>query len=246
MKTITIAICDSDPMALAIISGAVRAVFDSNGVSPRIQTFTSAAKMREELGKKEVQLIMTDIEMPQLDGIQFARQLRAQGSRADIIFVTGSEDRVFEAFEVHPFGFVRKGNFLKDLSDVVSRYIRSKQMEGASQEMDLPTRSSGRIHISVAEILYFEGNGMYQRLFLLNGKQEQIASRMDHLEKSLLEQGFLRIHKGYLVNYRYITRLDRCEATLVDGKKIPISRRRCREIQEQYLQLGKDQGALLF
>ena len=87
---------------------------------------------------------------------------------------------------------------------------------------------------------------MYQLLFFHSGRQEQIASRMDHLEKVLQEHGFLRIHKGYLVNYRYITRLDKGEATLADGKRIPISRRRAKEIRQQYLQLGKNQGVLLF
>lgn len=246
MKTIAIAICESDPTELAIISGAVRGAFEINGVQTHIKTFTSAAQMLEALEKNNIQLIMTAIEMPQLDGIQLGRQLRAQGIATDIIYVTGAESRVFEAFDAHPFGFVRKANFLKDITDAVERYIRSRQNQPSSREMDLPTRSSGRVHVSLDDILYFEGEGMYQRLFLRDGRQEQLSSRMDHLESALQEQGFLRLHKGFLVNYRYIAKLDRFEATLADGKKIPISRRRGSQIRQQYLQFGKDQGVLLF
>ena len=132
------------------------------------------------------------------------------------------------------------------MADTVGRYIKAKSADISSREMDLPTRSSGRIHVALADILYFEGDGMYQRLYLRDGRQEQISSRMDHLEQSLQDQGFLRIHKGFLVNYLHIAKLDRCEATLADGKKIPISRRRCSQIRQAYLQFGKNQGVLLF
>ena len=246
MKTITIAICDNDKMALTVISGAVRSIFENNGVAPQIKLYSGAAKLREELDALNPQLIMMDINMPQTDGIRFVSQLRREGNKTDVIFVSGCEDRVFECFEVNAYGFVRKSNFLKDLMDVLNRYIVSRHGEVSSQSIDLPARSSGRIHVPVTEILYFEGNGMYQILSLKDGKQEEIASRMDHLEKTLQDHGFMRVHKGYLVNYRYITRLDKAEATLINGKKIPISRRKSRDIRREYLQLGKDRGVLLF
>lgn len=246
MKTITIAICDDDKMALTVISGAVRSIFENNGIAPQIKLYSSPVKLREELDTVMPQLIMLDIQLPQMDGIAFVKQIRKLGNRADVIFVSSREERVFECFEVSPFGFVRKSNFLKDLLDVLNRYVASRQGQTDSQIIDLPTRSNGRVHIPVAEILYFEGNGMYQLLFLRDGKQEVVASRMDHLEDALGEHGFMRIHKGFLVNYRYITRLDKSEATLVNGTAVPISRRKSKDIRQQYLQRGKDQGIMLF
>ena len=246
MKTITIAICDDDKMALTVISGAVRSIFENNGVSPQIKLYSSPVKLREELDAVAPQLIMLDIQLPQIDGIEFVRRLRKLGNKADVVFVSNCEERVFECFEVMPFGFVRKANFLKDLLDVLSRYVASRQGQSGSQVIDLPTRSNGRIHIPVEDILYFEGNGMYQLLFHRDGRQEIVASRMDHLEEALEAHGFMRIHKGFLVNYRYVTRLDKGEATLINGTAVPISRRKSKEIRQQYLQRGKDQGILLF
>lgn len=246
MKSITIAICDDDKMALSVISGAVRSTFETNGISPQIKLYSSSVKLRDEIETVAPQLIMMDIQMPQLDGIQFVKQIRKMGSEADVVFVSSCEERVFECFEVNPFGFVRKTNFLKDMMDVVNRYVASRQGQNVSRIIDLPTRNNGRVHVPVADILYFEGNGMYQMMFLQDGKQEVIASRMDHLEDALQEHGFMRIHKGFLVNYRYIMRLDKSEATLIDGATIPISRRKSKDIRQQYLQLGKDQGILLF
>ena len=246
MKTMNIAICDDDKMALTVISGAVRSIFENGGVTPQIKLFSSVVKLQEELETLSPQLLMLDINMPNIDGIQYGRQLRKAGNKVDIIYVSNCENRVFESLEVHPFGFVRKSNFLKDMLDVLNRYIESYETEAPSQDIDLPTRSSGRIHVPVEDILYFEGDGMYQQLFLQGGKQEEIASRMDHLERELSEHGFMRIHKGYLVNCQHIMRLDKSEATLADGRKIPISRRKSKEIRQQYLQLGKDHGVLQF
>ena len=246
MKKVTVAICDDDKMELTVIAGAVRSAFGTSGMDAQIKLFSDTETLREEMNTAPVQLIMTDIDMPNLDGIELGRQLRSMGSKVDIIYVSNCEDRIFESLEVRPFGFVRKSNFLKDLSDAVNRYIASKHVPEPFQSMDLPTRSNGRIHISIEEILYFEGDGMYQQMFLQDGAREEIASRMDHLEKTLQDHGFMRMHKGYLVNYRYITRLDKSEATLTDGKRIPISRRKSKEIREQYLRLGKNQGVLLF
>ena len=246
MKKVTVAICDDDKMELTVISGAVRSAFENNGVEILIRLFSETEALREEMKTAPVQLVMTDIDMPDLDGIELGRQLRSMGSKVDIIYISDREDRIFESLAVQPFGFVRKTNFLKDLSDAVNRYIGARSVPLPFQFMDLPTRSNGRIHISVEEILYFEGDGMYQQMFLRDGTREETASRMDHLEKTLLDLGFMRIHKGYLVNYRFITRLDKTEATLTDGKRIPISRRKSKEIRQRYLQLGKNQGVLQF
>ena len=246
MKKVTVAICDDDRIELTVISGAVRSAFENNGVEAQIKLYSDTETLRAEMNTVPVQLIMVDIDMPGMDGIELGRQLRVMGRKTDIIYIADCEDRIFESLEVQPFGFIRKTNFLKDLSDVVNRYIGTRQAVQPFQSMDLPTRSNGRIHISIEDILYFEGDGMYQQMFLQDGTQEEIASRMDHLEKTLQDHGFMRIHKGYLVNYRFITRLDKTEATLTDGKRIPISRRKAKEIRQRYLQLGKYHGVLQF
>lgn len=244
MKTIRIGICDDDKMALTVISGAVRSAFETHGIQPQFKIYSAASKLWEEMEAESFQLLMLDIQMPGLDGIDFGRRLRKRGSKIDIIYVSNCENRVFEALSVQPFGFVRKAMFLKDLSEVIGRYVESMQEDKKGQRVDLPTRCSGRIHVAVDDILYFEGNGMYQMLAFRGGKQVQIASRMDHLETVLLEHGFLRIHKGYLVNYRCIARLDKAEATLTDGKRLPISRRRAKQIRLEYLRLGTDLGVV--
>lgn len=246
MTRLTVAICDDDKMALGVVSGAVRSAFESNGVEADIHVFPNAKKLHEAVGREEFQLIFLDIDMPGMDGIQYGKHLRRTNNATEIIYVSNCESRVFESFEVHPFGFIRKSNFLKDLSDVIRLYVAAHKNSGPSQTIDLPTHYNSRISARIENILYFEGNGIYQMLYRTDGEPVEIVSRMEQLEISLTEHGFMRIHKGYLVNYRHIVRIDVLEVTLTTGQKLPVSRRKSKEIKQQYLQLGRKYGVLMF
>lgn len=246
MSRLTVAICDDDKMALGVVSGAVRSVFESGGIDVDIQLFPGAQKLREAVERTEFQLIFLDIDMPGMDGIQFGRHLRKTGNPAEIIYISNCESRVFETFEVRPFGFIRKSNFLKDFSDVIKLYIAACKDSESSRTIDLPTHYSSRIGVRLENILYFEGNGIYQMLYCTDAEPVEIVSRMEQLETSLAEYGFMRIHKGYLVNYRHIVRFDVLEVTLTTGQKLPVSRRKSKEIRKQYLQLGRKYGTLMF
>lgn len=246
MSRLTLAICDDDKMALGVVSGAIRSAFENNGVEADIHLFPSTKKLNEAMENEKFQLIFLDIDMPGMDGIQYGKYLRKTDASTEIIYVSNCESRVFESFEVHPFGFIRKSNFLKDLSDVIELYVAAHKDSGPSQTIDLPTHYSSRISVKVESILYFEGNGIYQVLYRTDGEPVEIVSRMEQLETVLVEQGFMRIHKGYLVNYRHIVRIDVLEVTLDNGQKLPVSRRKSKEIKQQYLQLGRKYGVLMF
>ncbi|MCD7760703.1 MAG: LytTR family transcriptional regulator [Clostridiales bacterium] len=68
----------------------------------------------------------------------------------------------------------------------------------------------------------------------------ELFRRPRDLEEALSPKGFLRIHKGYLVNYKFIRRLENTEAVLTNGERIPLSRRRVQEIRTRYLELMQD------
>ena len=95
-------------------------------------------------------------------------------------------------------------------------------------------------------ILYIEGEGKIQNLHIVNQKDPvQLRRSMQELEEVLDPQGFLRIHKGYLVNYKYIRRLEDTEAVLTNGERIPLSRRRVQEIRNRYLELMRGGGTVI-
>ena len=68
---------------------------------------------------------------------------------------------------------------------------------------------------------------------------------METLESELAPYGFIRIHKGMLVNYRFISRILALEVELTTGTVLPLSRRKAAEIKQQYLKLLSRAGSVL-
>ena len=237
MEKMRLAICDDESVVLSVVSGAIASAFKKKGIQVEVMTFR---RMKEV----EFQLLFLDIDMPEMDGITFAKKVRASNSRTDIIFVSSREDKVFDALRTNPGGFIRKGRFLEDAPEVIETWLKNRPKEEAPRLLVQGVRETSSYALDT--ILYIEGEGKIQNLYIMNQKEPaQLRRSMQELEEVLTPQGFLRIHKGYLVNYKYIRRLEDTEAVLTNGERIPLSRRRVQEIRKRYLELMRGRGTVI-
>lgn len=234
---IKIALCDDDKRALPVIAGAVESAFGANGIQPEIEKFTSGEKLLEATAQTRYQLLLLDIEMPGMDGIAVGKQLRARGDETMIVYISEAESRVFESFMVQPLGFVRKSNFLNDISAVVELYLKTTAKEQKGDYLDFKTRS-GILTLRSRQVRYIEGSRNYQYLYT-EGRTDpiEIKMTMDKLEEMAEPFGFIRIHKGYLVNFQAIQHISTTVATLQDGTELPIGRSKVGEVKMKYLTL---------
>lgn len=246
MTQIKIAICDDSRIAVDTAAAAAESILREAGLRADIARFTRPAELMRYCETELVELVLLDIEMPGLDGIQLGHALKAREPAPEIIYISNREDKVFAALHIHPFGFVRKGQFMKDMEDVLGAYAvqRSKRLQGKKIVVVTPDGQTG---VALTSIRYFEGSGTYQQMFL-TGRDEpiRISSRMKLLEEELAPEGFLRIHKGYLVNYAYIASIRTGEVLLDDGTSLPIRRGGTMEIRSAYLALERENGTMLF
>lgn len=234
-KTLNIAVCDDESVALDIITAAIKKVFLSHDVEARIESFSRPADLLSALQNNAYSLIFLDINMTGIDGISLGKKLLLRGVDSDIVFVSSNTDRVFETFEVNPFGFVRKDNFIKDISGVIDRYIKQKMSKTDSAlRFELRNRG-GLVTVNVAVLKYVECLRNEQVLYMDGKENYSVFLRMKILEEQLTSFGFIRIHKGYLVNSRYITRFDNSSVTLSSGEELPVGRSKHSAALEQYL-----------
>ena len=246
MSSISIALCDDDRFAADAAAGTVRSFFVEQGLSVRMEVFYEAERLLDYCKRTAVDLVLLDIEMPGMDGIRLGRILKEQEFAPEIIFVSNREDQVFSALHIHPFGFVRKNHFLKDAQDVLTSYLSLCVQKKEGQQF-LVANPEGRRTVDVAQVEYFEGDGTYQKMYLTGEKVPvRITSRMKTLEENLTPQGFLRIHKGYLVNFREIRSIQASGVVLKSGKNLPISRGNAQAMQARYLELCRENGMMLF
>ena len=234
---IKIALCDDDINALPIIAGAADSAFRAREIRPEIIRFTSGRDLLASMEKTRYQIVLLDIEMPDMDGIAVGKVIRDRGDNTPIIFVSECESRVFESFLIQPLGFVRKSNFLNDIAAVAELYIKTCVQEQNSEYLEFHTRS-GLLTLKSKQIRYIEGSRNYQMLYTTNGDAPiEVKMTMDRLEDMTEPQGFIRVHKGYLVNYRYIQRIQSNLLTLQDGTELPIGRSKIAEVKTKYLSL---------
>lgn len=232
-----IALCDDNVKAVPIIAGAVESTFNAHNIQTVISKFTSGAELLKSMESNHYNLLLLDIEMPGMDGIALGKRLRAQNDDTKIIYVSEAESRVFESFMVQPLAFVRKSNFLNDISAAAELYLKTTEQESKGDFLDFTTRS-GILTLKTRQVCYIEGSRNYQLLYV-EGRDEpiEIKMTMNKLEEITAESGFIRIHKGYLVNYQYIQHLSSSVATLQNGKQLPIGRSKGGEVKMKYLSL---------
>ena len=245
-ETFTVAVCDDDKAALGIIAGSLRDVFASKGVETRIATFPSATELEKVLPQQSFDLLLLDIEMPGIDGISFGRALREHGNDVDIMFISSREDKVFDSLRVNPVGFIRKSRFLSDMSEIVGLYLDNRQRRASVAKVVLRKGSLIR-PVAADEIAYVEGMRKDQVIHLLSGEGPlTMRSSMHALEDELKPAGFIRIHQGYIVNYRCIKQIEDRDVVLASGERLPISRRKAQEVREEYLALVQKDSPLVF
>jgi two-component system LytT family response regulator len=242
---LVVAVADDDQETLKILSEAIKSRFLEQGVLVDLYTYSLLPTLEHDMSMQAFDLLFLDIEMPEIDGISFGKQLRQQGDQTAIIFVSNREDRVFEAFESRPYGFVRKSNFEKDLSKVLSSFLAFRAQY--EPKRFVITNEDGQETISIEKIAYIEGSRHDQLIHLVSTKDvKTISSTMEKIEEELEGYGFIPCYKGILVNFRYISLIKDDTIILTDGSVVPLSRRKASETKKIYLALMQKKSSIIF
>lgn len=235
-ETLQVAICDDNKEMLEVIAGAIKATFSANGQPIEAETFPNAKALHNRMKEKQFNVLFLDIDMPQVDGIQFGDYLRKKKNDIDIIFVSGREDRVFESFKVKPYGFVRKGMFLTDISTIVESYLKDSSKVDTLLVLETDV---GKVTVKLKDIVYVEsyGHKQFVHIFVKGGQPVvyEIHATMDMFCRKLLPHDFLNVSRSYLVNCSFITMISKNVITVKTNEEITISRERIRETNEKYL-----------
>lgn len=240
MKSIRVCVCDDDGASLMTYSAAVKGSFQSFGIPADVDTYSSTSSLRTRLASISYDAIFLDIDMPREDGITFAKWLRRQKNNVPVIFVTAREDRMFDTFAVQPFGFVRKSRFVSDLNETVRLFLEANPELSADMIL-FPTKTGG-FRVNVKQVVYIESSLHTQHVHLYGQPEIEISSRMEIIEELLREKGFIRVHKGYIVNYRYIRRIENTELHLTTGASVPLARSKKKEVKLLWLEYGTKNG----
>lgn len=239
--TIRFALVDDDNNTIEIIASSLVSALKSNGYDCIYQKYTSPKTFLSNFSTYPLDILFCDIEMPELDGIELIKQIPEE-KRPDVIFVSNREDRVFEALQLHPLGFIRKKKFLEDVNSVINNYFeqRAKKTSYSLVVKGRNINGADKVSIDIDKIIFIESDLKKQNIYLSNvDKPMTVEMTMSRLEEALCNNGFLRCHNAYIVNYLYIFSIQSNSIKMKNGKEIFLSRRKSKEVKSKYLELIK-------
>jgi len=215
-----IAICDDEIKTLENISTIVKNEFISFKIEANYFISNYPEKLIDIIEKEKIDILFLDIDMPKISGMDIGQYLLNKGSETLLIFVTSHDALVYESFKYHPFGFIRKSHLKDEISQVVNSI--SKKLQDKKENLVIKINNEVN-KINIDDILYFEAELNYVNLYTKDGKF-RYRETLGNLEKELINKGFLRVHKGYLISQKEVFLIKSKEVKLYDGTLIPIGR----------------------
>ena len=218
---IKIAICDDE----ANIRDYLSSLIGAQSCPCEIVEYASAGDCLAD--HREIDLLFLDIELAPscLDGMELARKIRERATMTQpvIIFVTGYERYVFDAFDVGAFQYLLKPVDEEKFAQVFARAVAQigTAKEKPGRVLTLQSANTSKT-VPLDSIYYIESSNHKVELHLKDGEFACYA-KIGDLELELQDQ-FFRIHKGYLVNLSYVDGYSKTEVTLTNGEKLLLSK----------------------
>lgn len=209
-------ICDDEKKMADMLNDCIKQKIDSTN----IKVFYSGNDLWDALCKDVCDVVFLDIDMPEISGLDIASRMAVLPYSPLLIFVTSHDELVYDSLRFHPYGFVRKNYLQQELSHIIDDCIQTINEHTKYFSFITPT---GNMRVPMKDILYFEADGNYLKINI-GTDIYRFRSTLYAVENSLKENGFIRVHKGYLVNQSAVKLLGRDEIILMDNQRIPIGK----------------------
>ena len=212
-----------------------------NGIS-RVFTARNGRRALECLEENMADIVITDIQMPGMDGMETARILRQKNEKMVLIFVTAVEEYVFQAFDVAAFHYLVKPFSDEKFEEVVKRAVRSikEYSENQLDEKYMMVQSGGsHMKVFLKDIVYAE---VYNRKVIIHTRDTNIEyyGKLQELSE-IAGADFFRTHRAYLVHFKYVQKYDANCVTMENGTAL-IAKQNYPEFVKQYLKYNQRKG----
>lgn len=216
-----IGICDDSQNERFILNNALERLLEIRMIEHTIFEFSSGARFLKWLDKHagELDLLFLDIEMPDINGMETAKHLRATGINLQIVFVTSHPDYVFDGYTVNAMGYLLKPADAIQLDELITRVLAVLYKE--ENEFYTIQNKEGTYRLPLKEILYFFSERR-QVTCVTRSRHLSFYARLNDVEKQL-PKSFVRIHQRYIVNAERVEHI-RTDSILLGEKELPVSR----------------------
>ena len=223
---------DDEPLALR----QVKSYIDRIPQVELVAACRNAVEAQAMLPQRDVDLLLVDINMPDLNGMDFVRQLH---NPPLVIFTTAYSEYAIEGFRLDavdyllkPFSFadfnraIGKAGSLLELMRLRDRKTPEAATASATEDNAgdcISVKADYKVSIiKHADIIYLESEGEYVRLHLTSGSTITTLFRLKNMETTLPSGRFMRVHRSYIVNLAHVSGYARGRVYLDNGEYVPL------------------------
>ncbi len=218
MGDCTVAICDDDPRQTAFLHRLTAKWGRARGLALRVAEHPSAEAFLFDCDGCAADILLLDIEMAGMNGIELARRVRENDRRAQIVFITGYTDYLADGYDVEALHYLLKPVEEEKLFSVLDRAVQ--RLADRSRGL-LVESEDGLCRLLLADIRWIEVRGNYATIHAQ--RDYTIKKPLKELEAQL-DDSFFRTGRSFLVNLRFVESVSRTEVLLRGGGTVPLSR----------------------
>ena len=232
-----IAICEDEKVILDFETSLVNDWATAAGCPIEIDTYISSEQfLFESEDKVPYDLLIFDIQMKNMNGMELAKKLRSRGCDSVIIFVTGVPDYAIEGYEVGAVRYilkpVKEDLLFKLLDDIFAECQKNCEdffMLGQGADLE---------KINCEKIIYIEARGHYVFLKGTDFEREWKAG-FSETAAAFEGRGFFCLRRGLLVNLSHVAKITRTDCILDEGESLPVARGVYKELNQAFIDFFK-------
>ena len=228
-----LAICDDEQSQIEYVASLVSLWGANEGHTCEIRTFPSAeAFLFAYEDDKSYDILLLDIEMGRMNGVDLAKTIRQFNDTIQIVFITGFPDFIGEGYEVSALHYLMKPVSEKKLHMVLNK--AAANLAKAEKRLCI-THDRQTDFIPLSQITYIEAQKQYVEIHTSDALYRMKSSLADI--ESKLDEYFSRCQRSFIVNLRYVTRIKNDCVVLKNGAEVPISRGMAEKIGKEIIRL---------
>jgi len=228
-KILTIGICDDDEICLERVIACIkgnRNLFQMEYFNVKILSYNSPDKIMRAFADVAFNLVILDIEMPDINGFHIAKVLQNKYPEIHLAFISNHDNYVFDAYDFEVLRFIRKSHLEKDMAKTLRKFL--EKIADTFVQLKL-TGGYGVRNFWINDIFSFESFGHNLVVKTRKGDFEMYSS-LTQVEKQLEKYFFVRIHRSYLVNPLHIEKIANTTVQMSNGLLYDIGKNKREQI----------------
>lgn len=227
---IYIAICDDNEKSVQILKNKVMEYLKQNSLLADVKVYTQSRMLQYDIQEgRHFDLILSDIEMPNIDGMNLAAYVKRYLPEVLIIFITSYLKYAVDAFELSIFRYIPKNSINTRLPHALKDAINMINIQADKYyKIEMPSRVE---KIPYHKILYIQREGKNSVIMLTDNSITKVRKSLSQVFKEFNSEDFIYVDRGDIVNLAHVMGIKDGIVELKNGVRLPTSHAKLEQVK---------------